>query len=155
MGRLNVKIVTRPIEVYGEQVDSIETILRPIRLCLNQHHFLCEPVGHGFFRKAAPQVLLSKRHWRKLGIRADRANRHEFLHPELPSVFHHLETHDGIVVKESPGIGAICAYTAHYRGQMDYDLRMGIVVETHNRLAVPQVVFLSTGHDRILASTLA
>src|SRR5262244_4278791 len=38
---LQIEIVSRAVKIDRKQVNSIESILRAVRLCLHEHHFFC------------------------------------------------------------------------------------------------------------------
>ena len=55
MGALKIKIISRPVEIYRHEEDTIKAILLTISLRLNQQHLLGKPVGSvGLFRVTIP-----------------------------------------------------------------------------------------------------
>jgi len=55
MGALKIKIISRPVEIYRHEEDTIKAILLTISLRLNQQHLLGKPVGSvGLFRATIP-----------------------------------------------------------------------------------------------------
>src|SRR5439155_20966616 len=65
VGSLEVEIVTRPVEIRGEQVDGVEAVLFPVGLRLHDQHLLGEAVGGvGLIRVAVPEVVFAEGHER-------------------------------------------------------------------------------------------
>src|SRR6185295_14725429 len=58
-----IEVVTRAVQVRGQQEDRIEAVLLPVTLRLHQHHLLRQSVGRvGLFRITVPQILFAERH---------------------------------------------------------------------------------------------
>src|SRR5439155_20468467 len=120
---LGVEIVARAVKVNGQQVDRVETVLRAVRLSLDQQHLLCEPVRRvGLLRVPVPKVFLAKRDGGELRIRADRPDGDELRDAVLPRLLHKFDPHDRVVVKEFPGPRPIGADPADYGSQVDHDV---------------------------------
>ncbi len=96
-----IEIVARPIEVDRQEVHSIQAVLPPVGLALNEDRFLGNAVGGiGLFRIAVPEIFFQKRDGGKLGVRANGAGDHDFCQVELTGLFNQFNAHDGIFVKE-------------------------------------------------------
>ncbi len=135
MRSVQIEVVPRPIKIHGKQVNSVEPVLRPIRLCLDEHHLFRQAIRSVcLLRVAVPQLLLLERHRGKLGISANRSYCDELFNAELSGIFHHLNSHDGVVVKKTSRIGSVRADASDHGGKVDNDLRPGLFVETHDRL---------------------
>jgi hypothetical protein len=62
------------------------------------------------------------------GIGADGPDGHKFLDPVKTALFHHLDAHDQILVKKRSWVGPIRPNPSDGCGQMDDNIRPGIVV---------------------------
>ena len=80
MGRTGIKIIAGAIKIYRQQENGVKTILLPVSLRLNQHHFFGKSVRSiGFFGVAVPDIIFLERDRREFGISADSAQRDESL----------------------------------------------------------------------------
>src|SRR5438128_8673416 len=69
---VEVKIVSRPVEVHEQQLDSDQAELLAISLQLHAEKFLGQAIrGIGFFRISIPQVRLPEGNRCKFGIGTD------------------------------------------------------------------------------------
>lgn len=73
--------------------------------------------------------MLSFRWYRgELGVGADRANGHELLHSEVTSIFHQLDAHDCVVIKEPATVCPVCSNASNHGCQMIDDVRLRFLV---------------------------
>ena len=119
------------------------------------HHerLLGDPIGrrHGF-RIAVPQLLFPKWNRGVFGIGTNGSEDHDLRRLRLPRRFDDVQPHNGVVVKETPRVGAICADAAHRGGGMDNDLRPVLPEQCLDRVRAGQVVLQPRRRDHLPAS---
>ena len=127
MRRPRVEVVSRPVEIYGQQEDAVEAVLRPVGLRLDEQHLLGQAIGRvRLFRIAVPEIVLMKRDRRELGVGADRAHADEFLDAGKPRLLHQLGAHHEVVEEEATRVGAVGADAADYCREVNDHIRLGI-----------------------------
>src|SRR5262245_4532048 len=100
-----MEVISWPVEVHRHQIDGIKAIFLAIGLRLDEEHLLGQAIwGVGFFRIAIPQLLLAKGDRCEFGIRTYGASHDEFLYAKASGLLDKLNPHDGVVVKELPGV---------------------------------------------------
>ncbi len=153
MRRRRIEVIARAVQIHRQQEDRVEAVLLAVRLRLHQHHLLGKTVRRvGLFRISVPQFFFSKWNRRVLRIRADRAQRNEFLHAALASFFDQLDPHDQIVVEVAPRIFLIGADPAYDRRKMNHKVRPGGFIEPLDSRPVPEVVLgRPRNRDRLTA----
>src|SRR3990172_8462910 len=101
MRGFKVKVVPRSIQVYRQEIDSVETVLLPIGLGLDEQHLLRQTIGRvGFLWISFPQVHLPEWQRREFWVGADRANGDKFINAAFPGFVNQLHTHHQILVEE-------------------------------------------------------
>lgn len=101
MGTLGVEVVPRAIEVHGQQINRVETILLAVCLGLHQEHLLGQAIrGIGLLRITVPEVLFPEWNGGELRVGAYGPQDHAFPDPGLSRRFYDLDPHDGVVVEE-------------------------------------------------------
>ena len=138
---LEVEVVVRPVKVGENRRAGIEAVLPAIGVREDEEHLLRQAVWRvGVLRVAIPEVFFFERNRCDLGVCADRADGDELLHAEATRVLHELEPHDGVVIKEAPGVRSIGADATYHRRQMHDDLRSRPVVEPRDVVGLAEVV---------------
>src|SRR5262249_48689363 len=128
---LQVEIVARPVEVYGQDVNSVEAVLRPVGLELHHEQLLGQAVGGvRLLGVAIPQGRFLERHRCKLRVGADRSYLEVLEDAELPAGFDELAAHDQVLIEETAGTGPVGADAAHDRRQVEDNL--GTVARQHS-----------------------
>lgn len=82
MGGLQVEVVAGAVEVHWQEEDGIESVLLPIGLGLDQHHFLGESIGSiRLFGIAIPEIVFLEGNRGEFRVSADRSKGDDFVDP--------------------------------------------------------------------------
>src|SRR5205823_13882049 len=107
---VEVKIVSRPVEVHEQQLDSDQAELLAISLQLHAEKFLGQAIrGIGFFRISIPQVRLPEGNRCKFGIGTDGSDKNRLFNFGLSALFNQVHTHVQVLIEEGarkPQVGA-------------------------------------------------
>ncbi len=143
MAAVEIEVVARPIEIGGEQVDGVESVLGPVGLSLDEEHLLGEAVGSvRLLRVSVPEIRFHEGYRGVLRILADRADADELGHAGLARALHHLESHDRVVEEEAARVRLIRSNATHDGGEMDDHVRPRLGVEPLDGVPVAKVVGL-------------
>ena len=155
MRGVQIEVVPRPIKIHGKQVNSVEPVLRPIRLCLYEHHLFRQAIRSVcLFGIAVPQLILFKWHRRKLRIGANAPYGDELFNTELSGILHHLNSHDGVVVKKTSRICAVRANAPYYGREVNDDFGSRFRVKPNDGIAIAKVILIGAWCDYVFAATL-
>ena len=148
MGRGGVGIVARAVKVDGHQVDTVETVLPPVRI----EHDAQRPLGHAvrrvrFFGEAVPERFLAKRDRAVLGIGADRADLHELVDAAHAGLFDQVQTHGHVGEKEPAGVGLVRPDSADLGRQVNDDVGLVILEQSLGGIGPRQVILARSRHD--------
>ncbi len=125
-----VEVVSRAVEVDGEEVDAREAVLLPVALEHDEERLLGDAVGGvGLLGVAVPEVVFAEGDRRELGVRADGAELDELAQVLRGGVraarLDELDAHEGVVVEEAAGVEAVGADAPDLRREVDDDVRAG------------------------------
>jgi hypothetical protein len=141
MGRLEIEVVARPVEVDGEQVNDVEPVLLTVSLAAHEERLLCDAIrGVRLLWVAVPQVVLGERGGCVLRIRADRPEHDELRHAREPALLEHVRAHDEVRMPEAAWRGAVRADAAGERGKVEDELRLRLLEEARCVLLAREVV---------------
>jgi hypothetical protein len=122
-------------------------MLLTVRLQLHEQHFLCKTVGRvSFLWVTVPEILLSEGHRRELRIRTDGTRANKLLDANEARGFDDMQTHYSVIVKETPRIGAVRAYTSDDRRKVDKNVRAGILIKAQGLSLFAQIVVTTARH---------
>src|SRR4029077_5602819 len=114
MRRLRIEVVVGAIEVYGQEINTIEPVFLSIRLGLDQQHLLGESIRRvGLFRVNMPQIFFAKRHLSKLRVSADPSQTHKLANLHASRMFDEFNPHDSVVIKELTRMEPIRSNATH------------------------------------------
>ena len=148
--RLQVEVVARAVEIDGKHRDGGKPVLLPVRLGLHKKHLFGQTVGRiGFFRIAVPEILLSERNRRELGIGTDRPGGDKLADPRKPSPFHELGPHHQIFIEKTAGAQPIGLNSAHACRQVNDDIRTRVQEEPLHRIKLNQIILAAPGNENI------
>src|SRR5438552_2099628 len=120
VGRSRIEIVSGSIQIRGQQVNCVKTVLRPISLGLDQQRFLGQAVWSiRLLGVAVPQVILFERHRGEFGVGAHRTHLHELGHRVLARLLHQEDAHDRVVIEEAAGILAVGTDSSNPGSEVD------------------------------------
>ena len=155
MGGVWIKIISRAIEVDGQQENGIEVVLLPIRLGLDQHHLLGQAIGGiRLFGITVPEVVFFKRHRGKFRVGADRSQGDKFFNSLEITLMDQLDAHQNVFIEEGAGILLVEADAAHLGCQMDDDVRFCLFVELFHIVDTNQIVLRQIGDRYIVISLI-
>ena len=151
--RLEVGVVTRPVEIGGEQVDEVAAVLLAVGLCLHQEHAFRKAVRRvGLLRVARPDVGLAERQGHDPRVRADRAGDDDLGHALHPARFEQLDPHERVLVEEPPRLGLIRADPTDDRSKMDHGVGPERAKHCGDLRAFAQVVVRAPDRDDVRTS---
>ena len=153
--RLEIEIVPGTIKVDRQQEDRIVSVLLTVRLRLDKHHLLRQPIwGVGLFRITVPDILFPEWHGRELGISADCAEPDKLWYIPAPCFIEQLDSHHQVVVEITAGIGPIRPDTPNNRCHVNYHIRICVVVKSTHLLDLHQIVVTASWDENILDPAL-
>src|SRR3989344_1192889 len=81
-------------------MDGVETVLLPVRLRLNKHHFFGESISRVIrFRITVPKIFFFERQWDEFWIFAYAPDPNEFFHAGSIRFIDHINSHRRAVIK--------------------------------------------------------
>ena len=148
MRGFQIEIVTWAIQVSRQEKNAVEAILRPVRLRLDEHHFLCQAVwGICFFRVTVPKVVLFKRHRRKFWVSADRTYGNKLLYSVQTGFFDELRAHHQVIVEESAWILLVMTNAADYGCEVHDKLWICFGEESSDVIYLQQIIFVAAWNE--------
>ena len=90
--------------------------------------------------------------WGQTWVRADGAQRHEFLQSSLAPDFYELGAHHQVIVEKLSWIGLVRTDPSDPCGQMDDHIGGSIAVELFHRVHLNEIVIIAAGHEDVSAT---
>ena len=151
VARSRVEVVARAVQIGGHQEDAGEPVLFAIG---GEHHkqsLLGHTVGRvGLLGIPVPEACLRERHGGELRVGAHSTDLYELLHPATSGLLDHVQTHRHVGVEEAPRVVPVRTDPADLRGQMQHDVRLGLLEQPPHRERIGQVVLCASRNDHVL-----
>jgi hypothetical protein len=153
MGTIGMEIIPRAVEIDGDKEYAVETVFGTIGLGLYEKHFLGEAIRSVcFLGVAIPDIVFLEGDRGKFGIRADGADSDEFFEVAKACLVDELDAHHKVFIEEFAGVLTIGANTPYYGGEVDYDIRLHIVIHPDTIVEIDEVIVLDFGDEDIFAA---
>ena len=152
VGVRRVEVVARPVQVRGQQEHGVDAVLRAVGLRADEDRLLRDAVGRvRLLRVPVPEVVLVEGDRGVLGIRADGSGDDELRCGVDARLLEHVRAHHQVRVPVATGVGAVRADAAHLRGEVEDELRLGVVEQPRGLLHRGQVVVAAPRDDDVVA----
>ena len=151
MARGGVEVVPRTVEIHRHHHRRSEPVLPPVGIEHHEQRLLGDAVRCvRDFWITVPEVVLPERNGTIPRIRADGAGMDELLEPDPARMLDEMEPHRHVGVEKTPRCRPVRTDATDLRGQVDDDIRTGVIVEAFDGRFVGEVAGLAPRHDQLV-----